>query len=200
MIEKFICIEGNLGAGKTTLANQLSKRLKATLLLESFLNNPFLEDLYANVASSKLPAELFFLAERIEQLSSLNNNSHPLVISDYHIEKAMVFAQVNLASDEKKLFDRIYQQTKTQLPIPNVIIFIEQNVSEAIQHINQRGRAIEANITPEYLQEIDAQYNHYLRGLDPSILLYKINAKDLRLEFEESVIKINRFLTMNHIV
>ena len=200
MIEKYICIEGNLGAGKTTLANQLSKRLNATLVLESFLNNPFLEGLYADVPSSKLPAELFFLTERVEQINYLKNNTHKLVISDYHIEKTKLFAQVNLSQNEKVLFDRIYNHTKSELPTPNIIIFIEQSVDEAFHHITQRGRTIETNISLDYLEELDTQYKSYLAHLDPSILLLKISSKELREDFENAVIKIHSFITMNHIV
>lgn len=200
MIENYICIEGNLGAGKTTLANQLSEKLNATLVLESFLNNPFLEDLYANIPSSKLPAELFFLTERIDQITSINKDNKKLVVSDYHIEKTKLFAQVNLEQNEKLLFDRIFNHSINQLPTPDVLIFIEQNADEAFQHITQRGRAIETNVSLQYLQQLDTQYQNYLADIDSSILLLKISAQELRTDFEKSVIMIHDFLTLNHIL
>ena len=131
MTTKLICIEGNLGAGKTTLAKALAKKLDSHLILEAFLNNPFLADLYSDKVESKFPAEVFFLMERQEQLSIEKVKKHELIISDYLIEKTQIFASVNLNSNEKKLFQRIFQSVKTQVKQPDAIIFIEQTPEQA---------------------------------------------------------------------
>jgi deoxyadenosine/deoxycytidine kinase len=194
MNTKFICIEGNLGAGKTTLAKKLSKTLEVKLVLEAFLNNPFLKGLYENKGENKFPAEVFFLMERYEQLSPELFQKNELIISDYLIDKTSLFAQTNLNGKELILFQRIFETVKNQVPTPNALIYIDQTPEEALQHVQSRGRKLETNVTLDYLTFIDEQYHKLLSKQSSNTPVFKVQAKDLRSDFNGSINKIIDFL------
>lgn len=194
MNTKYICIEGNLGAGKTTLAKKLAKTLEVKLVLETFLNNPFLKGLYENKSDNKFPAEVFFLMERYEQLSPELFEKNELIVSDYLIDKTSLFAQTNLSDKELILFQRIFKTVKNQVPIPNALIYIDQTPEEALQHVQSRGRKLETNVSIDYLTFIDQQYHKMLGKLDPKTPIFRVQAKDLRRDFNGSINKIIDFL------
>lgn len=194
MTNKYICIEGNLGAGKTTLAKKLADTLEVKLVLETFLNNPFLKGLYENKEENKFPAETFFLMERMEQLSPQLFNHHELIISDYLIDKTNLFAQTNLQGKELKLFQRVFNTVRRQVPSPDALIFIEQTPEEALQHVMGRGRKLEAHVSLEYLTHIHQQYNKLLHSKTINYPVFKVQATDLRKDFDDVTDKIIDFL------
>lgn len=194
MNTKYICIEGNLGAGKTTLAKKLAKTLEVTLVLEAFLNNPFLKGLYENKEENKFPAETFFLMERLEQLSPQLFEANELIVSDYFIEKTSLFAQTNLAGKELQLFQRIFNIVRTQIPEPDALIYIEQTPEEALHHVTQRGRKLETHISIDYLSHIDSQYQKMLTSNANKFPIFKLQASALRKNFDDSVNQIIDFL------
>ena len=194
MTNKYICIEGNLGAGKTTLAKKLAQTLEVKLILESFLNNPFLKGLYENKEENKFPAETFFLMERLEQLSPKMFHSNELIISDYLIDKTALFAKTNLKDHELLLFQRIFSTVKAQIPNPDALIFIEQTPEEAMKHVMSRGRKLETHVTLDYLTHIHVQYESLIHSNDISFPIFKVKATDLRSNFSDSINQIIDFL------
>ncbi len=194
MTNKYICIEGNLGAGKTTLAKKLASTLEVTLVLETFLNNPFLKGLYENKEENKFPVETFFLMERMEQLSPQLFENNDLIISDYLIDKTNLFAQTNLQGKELLLFQRVFKTVRKQVPNPNALIFIEQTPEEALQHVIGRGRKLETHVTLEYLTHIHEQYQKLLRSKTINYPVFKVQAAELRTDFDGVIHKIIDFL------
>lgn len=194
MKAKYICIEGNLGAGKTTLAKALTKKLECYLVLETFRNNPFLKDLYADKKESKFPTEVFFLMERFEQLSSSIFEKNDLVIADYLIDKTELFASINLEDREQKLFQRIFSSVKNQITTPHALIYIEQTPEQAYKHVKSRGRKLENEVSLEYLTFVDTQYSKLIQRVESEFPIIKVSATELRSDFDDTIDKIIDFL------
>ncbi len=162
----FITIEGNIGAGKTTLAHMLSKHYKARLILEEFADNPFLSKFYENPQQFAFPVELFFMAERYKQLKDLIQQKdmfHDLTISDYLFTKCLLFAKVNLPQDEFRLYQRLFDIIHQQLIKPDIIIYLHTPVKKLQENIRKRNRSYEQNITDEYLFNIQETYTNYIK-------------------------------------
>ncbi len=162
----FITIEGNIGAGKTTLAHMLSKHFNARLILEEFADNPFLSKFYENPQQYAFPLELFFMAERYKQLKELIHTKdlfQNITISDYLFTKCLLFAKVNLPGEEfhlyQKLFDIIYQQ----LTQPDIVIYLHVPVNQLQRNIKKRNRSFELSIPDDYLFKLQHAYTQYLR-------------------------------------
>jgi deoxyguanosine kinase len=162
----FITIEGNIGAGKTTLAHLLSKHFNARLILEQFADNPFLPKFYENPKQFAFPLELFFMAERFKQLKELLQQKdmfQSVTISDYLFTKCLLFAKVNLSEDEFRLYQRLFDIMYQQLLQPDIVIYLHSPVSKLQQNIRKRNRSYEQNIPDEYLFNIQQTYTHYIR-------------------------------------
>ena len=162
----FITIEGNIGAGKTTLAHLLSKHYNARLILEQFADNPFLPKFYENPKQYAFPLELFFMAERFKQLKELllqKDLFQSVTISDYLFTKCLLFAKVNLSEDEFRLYQRLFEIMYQQLLQPDIVIYLHSPVSKLQQNIRKRNRSYEQNIPDEYLFNIQETYTHYIR-------------------------------------
>lgn len=200
MNSKLICIEGNLGAGKTTLAKALSKKLECHLILETFLNNPFLADLYADKIESKFPAEVFFLMERKEQLATEKIAKQELTVSDYLIDKTEIFARINLLDKEKDLFQRIFHAVKAQTKTPDAIIYIEQTPKEALKNVKSRGRKLENNISLEYLTQLNKEYSTLFNSEIMELPVLKVSANNLRENLDDSIDKIIDFLASHQLL
>ena len=162
----FITIEGNIGAGKTTLANLLAERLNARLILEEFADNPFLAKFYDNPAQYAFSVELFFMAERYKQQKDLVGQQdlfRTLTISDYLFTKCLLFAKVNLPDDEFRLYQRLFDIMHHQMIQPELLIYLHSPVSKLQENIKKRNRPYEQNIQTDYLYNIQQTYTHYIK-------------------------------------
>ena len=162
----FITIEGNIGAGKTTLAHLLARHYNARLVLEEFADNPFLSKFYENPQQYAFPLELFFMAERFKQLKELIQQKdlfQNITVSDYLFTKCLLFAKVTLPDDEFRLYQRLFEIIHQQLIQPDILIYLHAPVSKLQANIKKRNRSYEQNISDEYLFSIQETYTHYIR-------------------------------------
>ena len=163
---KYISIEGNIGAGKTSLAKLLAAELGAKLILEEFAENTFLPRFYENPERYAFPVELSFLSERFSQLKRELNTTDlftPNIISDYFISKCQIFAKNNLNKDEYDLFLKMYEIVEASCPKPDLMVYLYLEVEDLQYNIRKRGRAYEQSISDEYLGNIQHQYLEYIR-------------------------------------
>ena len=166
MKHHFITIEGNIGAGKTTLAHLLAKKLNARLILEEFAENPFLAKFYENPGQYAFPLELFFMAERYKQLKDLLHTKdifQNVTISDYLFTKCLLFAKVNLPSEEFRLYQKLFDIIHQQLYHPDILIYLHAPVNKLQQNIKKRQREYEQGISDEYLFKIQETYTSYIK-------------------------------------
>ncbi|MER3472150.1 MAG: deoxynucleoside kinase [Chitinophagaceae bacterium] len=162
----FVTIEGNIGAGKTTLAHLLSKHFNARLILEEFADNPFLPKFYENPQQFAFPLELFFMAERFKQLKELLQQKdlfQSITVSDYLFTKCLLFAKVNLPEDEFRLYQRLFEIIHQQLVQPDILIYLHAPVTKLQQNIKKRNRPYEQQIPDDYLFNIQETYTHYIK-------------------------------------
>ncbi|RYY83835.1 MAG: deoxynucleoside kinase [Chitinophagaceae bacterium] len=177
----FITIEGNIGAGKTTLANLLAKHFDARLVLEQFADNPFLPKFYENPGQYAFPLELFFMAERFKQLKDLVGQKdlfQSVTITDYLFTKCLLFARVNLPEDEYRLYQRLFDIILQQLVQPELLIYLHAPVSKLQANIAKRGRSYEQNIPDDYLFSIQETYTHYIKQHNIKTLIIDVSNAD----------------------
>ena len=166
MQHRFITIEGNIGAGKTTLAHLLAKRLNARLILEEFADNPFLPKFYENPKLYAFPLELFFMAERFKQLKDnlfKTDLFQSITVSDYLFTKCLLFARINLPEEEFKLFQKLFDVMQQQLVFPDIIIYLHSSITRLQKNIKKRNRSYEQKIPDSYLQSIQDTYTNYIK-------------------------------------
>lgn len=181
MKHRFITIEGNIGAGKTTLATLLSKHYDARLVLEQFADNPFLPKFYEKPEQYAFPVELFFMAERFKQLKELIQQTdlfQQLTISDYLFTKCLLFAKVTLPADEYRLYQRLFDIIHQQLLQPDLLVYLHAPVSKLQQNIRIRNRSYEQNIPDSYLQDLQDTYTHYLKNQSIPTLIVDVTQAD----------------------
>ncbi|QGW28241.1 deoxynucleoside kinase [Phnomibacter ginsenosidimutans] len=177
----FITIEGNIGAGKTTLAHLLSKKLDARLILEEFADNPFLPKFYENPKQFAFPLELFFMAERYKQLKDMlvsRDLFNTVTVSDYLFTKCLLFARVNLPEEEYRLYQRLFDIIHQQIVQPEILIYLHAPVSRLQQNIRKRNRTYEQSIPDEYLYSIQETYSTYIRNHNVPTLLVDVSKAD----------------------
>lgn len=169
----FIAIEGVIGAGKTTLAQLLSERNNARLVLERFEENPFLPKFYEDRKRYAFQTQLAFLASRFKQQEKMINKElfDEYIISDYIFEKDRIFARLNLDDDELALYDNIYGIMTGISAKPDLVIYLQSTVDRLMENIAQRGRDYERHITPDYLQELSDAYNQFFYHYDKAPLI-----------------------------
>jgi deoxyadenosine/deoxycytidine kinase len=158
---RYISIEGNIGAGKTSLCKMLSKDWSSRIILEEFADNPFLPKFYDQPERYAFPLELSFLSERFAQLkkeTQFNDLFSPKVVGDYMINKCQIFAKNNLQSEEYELFLKVFQMIEPNLPKPELLVYLYLPVEKLLSNIKRRGRDYEQGITAEYLFKIQQQY------------------------------------------
>jgi len=163
---RYLVIEGNIGAGKTTLAKMLANKYNAKLVLEQFADNPFLPKFYNDPQRYSFPLELSFLAERYKQLNSeLRAGSlfQPMLIADYFFMKSLIFAQNTLATDEYNLYRQIFEIIYSSIPKPDLYVFLHLPVPLLLKNIEKRGREYEKTITGEYLEKIQQGYFEFFK-------------------------------------
>jgi deoxyguanosine kinase len=168
MINKYqyIVVEGNIGAGKTTLCQMLSDELSSRLILEQFADNPFLSAFYDNPERFAFQVELFFMAERHKHLQeelSQTDIFQNIVVADYFFLKTLLFAQKNLKEEEYRLFQRLFQVLNATFAKPDIILYLHRPVDILLQNIKKRGREYEQAIPQNYLLNIQSAYLDYFK-------------------------------------
>lgn len=167
MQHQFLIIEGNIGAGKTTLSQMLAEDYGFKLLLEEFADNPFLPHFYQNPDRYAFPVELFFMTERHKQLQqelAQRDLFQEGIVSDYIFFKTLLFARNNLNTEEYRLFQRLFNILNAAFPKPDLLVYLHRSVDRLMDNIRKRGRSFEQEIEPSYLQQIQQSYFEFFRS------------------------------------
>ncbi len=177
----FITIEGNIGAGKTTLSHLLSRHYNARLVLEEFADNPFLPKFYENPQQYAFSLELFFMAERFKQLKDLIQQQdlfQSVTVTDYLFTKCLLFAKINLAEDEFRLYQRLFDIIHQQLLQPDLLIYLHTPINRLQENIKKRERVYEQNIQNSYLENIQDSYLNYIKQSNIKTLIVDCSNAD----------------------
>jgi deoxyadenosine/deoxycytidine kinase len=178
----FIAIEGNIGAGKTTLATRIAEDFNAKLILEQFEDNSFLPKFYKEPDKYAFPLEMSFLASRFQQLKDQLSTSDlfkSFTISDYFIVKSLIFARKTLAEDEFNLYTRFFNIVYQQLPKPDLMVYLYVETKKLQRNIRFRGRPYEQDIKDDYLDKIQSGYFEFIKQQsDLRILVLDTNEVD----------------------
>jgi deoxyguanosine kinase len=191
MNHRYIAIEGNIGAGKTTLSQLLSKHYNAKLVLEEFAENPFLTKFYENPKQYAFPLELFFLAERFKQQQEFikkNDLFQELIVSDYIFTKCLLFAKVNLPEEEYRLYQKMFDVFSQQLVSPDILIYLHAPVNKLQGNIKKRNRKFEQAIPDDYLFRIQETYTSYIK--QHQIKTIYIDASNADFIYNEAHLKV----------
>jgi deoxyguanosine kinase len=165
-LSQYVVIEGIIGAGKTSLAQLLSQRWNAQLVLEEFAENPFLPKFYEEPARYAFPLELSFLSERFaqqKQVFQTGNLFQPRVVADYFLPKCQIFAKNNLEEEEYKLFLKLFEIMQQNVPQPDLLVYLHLDPKQALKNIQKRGRSYEQNIDFLYLDQIQKNYLSFIQ-------------------------------------
>ncbi|WP_322549702.1 2-amino-4-hydroxy-6-hydroxymethyldihydropteridine diphosphokinase [Flavobacterium psychraquaticum] len=191
----YIAIEGNIGAGKTTLATKLAEDCNAKLVLERFADNPFLPKFYKDQSRYAFPLEMSFLADRYQQLSddlAQFDLFKDFVVADYHIFKSLIFAKVTLQEDEFRLYKTMFDIIHKEMPKPDLYVYLYQNTDRLLQNIKKRGRSYEQEIPAEYLEKINQGYLDYIKTqTDLNVLVIDVSDLDFVKKQEDYVFLLN---------
>lgn len=166
MNHHFITVEGNIGAGKTTLTHLLAKHFNARIILEEFDENPFLPKFYENQQQYAFPVELFFMAERYKQLKDMVHTKdlfQSITVSDYLFTKCLLFAKVTLPEEEFRLYQKLFDIIHQQLIFPDILIYLHAPVQKLQANIKKRNRQYEQHIPDEYLFNLQETYTSYIK-------------------------------------
>ena len=178
----YIAIEGNIGAGKTTLVTKIAQDFNAKTVLERFADNPFLPKFYEDQNRYAFPLEMSFLADRFQQISddlAQFDLFKDFIIADYHIFKSLIFAKVTLSDDEYRLYRKLFDIIYKEMPKPDLYIYLYQNTDRLLENIKQRGRSYEQEIPAEYLEKINRGYLDYIKSQnDLNILIIDVSDRD----------------------
>ncbi len=180
---KYIVIEGNIGAGKTTFATQIAKKHNAKLLLEQFSDNPFLPKFYENPDKYSFALEMSFMADRYSQLKN-NLREQDLfkdfTVSDYYFMKSLIFSKQTLSDDEYNLYRQFFTIIYQSLPKPDLYVYLHMDVDRLMEQIKKRGRDYERHITPDYLKKIQGSYFEFFKQHDSEMqfLILDVNRLD----------------------
>lgn len=190
----YVVIEGTIGAGKTSLATRISEQYNARLILEQFEDNSFLPKFYLEPDKYAFPLEMSFLASRFQQLKdqlSTQDLFKSFTISDYFINKSLIFAGKTLQKDELALYSRFFNIISASLPKPDLLIYLYLDVENLKKNIIKRGRSYELEIENNYLEKIQTGYFEYIRQQrDMRILIIDTN----HIDFVENECDYNKIL------
>jgi deoxyguanosine kinase len=191
----YIAIEGNIGAGKTTLASKIAEDFNAKLILERFADNPFLPKFYEDQSRYAFPLEMSFLADRYQQLSddlAQFDLFKDFIVADYHIFKSLIFAKVTLAEDEYRLYKTMFDIIYKEMPKPDLYVYLYQNTETLLANIKLRGRSYEQEIPAEYLERINHGYLDYIKTqTDLNVLIIDVSDKNFVTNQEDYIYILN---------
>ena len=178
----YIVIEGNIGAGKTTLVTKIAQDFNAKTVLERFADNPFLPKFYEDPNRYAFSLEMSFLADRFQQISddlAQFDLFKDFILADYHIFKSLIFAKVTLSEDEYRLYRKLFEIIYKEMPKPDLYIYLYQNTDRLLENIKHRGRSYEQEIPAEYLDKINRGYLDYIKSqTDLNVLIIDVSDKD----------------------
>ncbi len=179
---RYITIEGNIGAGKTTLTNLLAKEYGGSMILEKFVDNPYLAKFYDEPERYAFQLEMSFMLARYQQLNKILGEPsifEQFVISDYMFTKSLLFAKINLSREEHQLFRHLFDLIYKKLPQPDVIFYLHANTSQLLSNIKKRGRPYEQSIMKPYLNKIEKMYFEYFKQMpNQKIVIVEVNDVD----------------------
>lgn len=186
MKNKYIAIEGNIGVGKTTLAKFLANHFNGSLLLEEFAENKFLK-LFYKTKDYAFHSEMQFLLDRSLQMNTFFDQDHPIVFSDFHIEKSLVFSKMNLSKSNYSIVENIHQSLFNNFPKPDMLIFLDSGIEHISKNIKSRNRDFEKDLGIEYLENLIKNYNFWLDKLKVPVI--KIDAQSIHYDNEKLLLK-----------
>lgn len=162
-IPRFIVVEGPIGVGKTTLARRLAETFGSELLLEGADENPFLERFYQDPRSAALPTQLFFLFQRARQLQAFRQNDlfSPVRVADFLMQKDRLFARLTLDDDELQLYEQAYEHLTPDIPVPDLVIYLQAPANVLLERIRRRKRSYEQQFSADYLQRVVEGYTQF---------------------------------------
>lgn len=170
---KFVVVEGPIGVGKTSLAQRLCTSLAAQAVLEQAAQNPFLERFYRNPRAGALPAQLYFLFQRAQQLAALQQQDlfAPVRVADYLLDKDRLFARVTLDDAEYGLYEQVYAKLDIQPPKPDLVVYLQAPVDVLLERIGKRGIDFEQQIERQYLERLNEAYARFFHEFKAAPLL-----------------------------
>jgi deoxyguanosine kinase len=170
---RYIVVEGPIGAGKTSLAKQIAARLAGDALLERPEDNPFLARFYEDMARFALPAQLTFLFQRVDQLRGVGQLDmfRHATVGDFLFDKDPLFARLNLDDAEYQLYEKVYSHLKPQVPVPDLVIYLQAPVETLVERVLRRGVDYERSISPQYLARLAEAYSRFFYRYEESPLL-----------------------------
>jgi deoxyadenosine/deoxycytidine kinase len=179
-LPRFLVVEGPIGVGKTSLVHRLAAHFNTDMLLEEAEENPFLKRFYENPREAALPAQLYFLFQRTRQWGDLVQSDmfRQHLIADFMLEKDRLFAQINLDSDEMRLYEQVYEHQTMYAPAPDLVVYLQAPVDTLMRRIRQRARPQERAIERDYIHRLCDAYADFFYYYDRSPLLI-INAAEI---------------------
>lgn len=186
MKNKYIAIEGNIGVGKTTLAKFLANHFNGSLLLEEFAENKFLK-LFYKTKDYAFHSEMQFLLDRSLQMNTFFDQDHPIVFSDFHIEKSLVFSKMNLSKSNYSIVENTHQSLFNNFPKPDMLIFLDSGIEHISKNIKSRNRDFEKDLGIEYLENLIQNYNFWLDKLKVPVI--KIDAQSIHYDNEKLLLE-----------
>jgi len=183
----YVVVEGPIGVGKTSLAQKLSQAFGSDLLLERPEENPFLDRFYQARKQFALPTQLFFLFQRARQMQEWKQRDlfAPTRVADFLLEKDQLFARLNLDDDELRLYEQVYEQLKIDLPVPDLVIYLQAPVEVLVERVRRRGIVFERSIDREYLKRLNEAYTHFFYHYSGAPLLM-VNAAEVNFVESEA--------------
>ncbi len=177
---RYIAIEGVIGAGKSSLAAKIAEKLDANVIMEEFESNPFLEKFYDDRKRYAFQTQMFFLINRFKQQQNLNQQNlfSNYIVSDYIFDKDKIFAYLNLAGDELKLYETIFPLLERDLPKPDLVIYLQSSIDRLMYNIKRRARNIEKSLSRSYISELYEAYNNFFFKYNNTPLLI-VNTTDM---------------------
>ena len=177
--QKYLAVEGLIGAGKTAFAQALATAINGRLLLENFVKNPYLADFYKSPEKFALQVETFFLEDRQRQQQHFfaREEKHP-VVADYTLEKSLLFAQMNLQEKQLQDYTQRHQEITKRLPVPEGVVYLDVSVERAGNNIKHRGRKMEEELSTDYLWQLDKAYTEWQNATTLPLLVLSTNDMD----------------------